>query len=72
MIEIDGRAIPLEPGKHYILLFNENLVPDSVIIDVKTWCEEHDIDVFIAVVHNPAIALRVVSVEVQETIEVPK
>lgn len=37
MLEIDGTAIPLEPGKHYVVIYDSNRVDPYVVEGLMKW-----------------------------------
>lgn len=67
-IEVDGIAMELEPGKHYLIVYDRSALPEAAMqvlpqILHKKW----GIDVVILKCHgNPKDALRIVKVEEPE------
>ena len=46
-LELDGRLLPVEPGKTYILVYNEQEVRSDAIFSLGRWMEMHHITLLV-------------------------
>lgn len=70
MIEIDGTAIPLEPGQHYLLVYDVNRIDPVVLDSVDAFLKDTDIRVCWFPINGRVDGVRLVKVEGPELIEV--
>ena len=68
MIEIDGKAIPLESGKKYLLLYDDNYVSPQALKSLDAWFAANDIEVAVISVSSlhPNV-VRLIDIEKPET-----
>ena len=68
MIKIDGTAIPLEPGKHYLLLYDANVVSTLAIESLYEWANANGIEIaLLSVPSGQPNAVRLIDIEKPET-----
>ena len=67
MIEIDGTAIPLEPGKTYLLVIKDGLVPRSAEYEIVKNLQNLGIHGMVLRVRGDVNQVRVVQVDQVET-----
>lgn len=67
MIEVDGKAIALEPGKHYVILFDPRYSADGVVIALRDWLAREEIHAVVLPTLDPT-SFRILHIEESEIV----